>query len=194
MRAQILMGSAQVFMEQGTAAPSVATLLDRTGVSRATFYAYFSSKEAVISEIYELGVSRLLARCAEAYKHAMSVERFMDACIDAHLESAWQLPRLVYVLGGDAQRPDSALYPTRVGALNRLTEWVQSLAKEAPYDPLLLRAVILSLELIVRVKLQECDEGMSVDKDAIAHMRTVMTRLVKLTLTIPAYDASPRKE
>lgn len=184
-RALIMFGSAQVFMERGTSEPSVQELIERAGVSRRTFYAYFSDKQDVMHAIYLLGVERLLTECEEKHRVAGSCEELINGIIEAHLRSAWLYPRLMYVLGGEAQHQDSPLYPTRIDAMNQIGAWYRECAT-SPVDPLIVNTTLLALEMAVRLKLREDDEGNSVSDASIAHMRSTLKYIAeRLLLSTP---------
>jgi len=184
-RALIMFGSAQVFMEQGTRTPSVQDLITRAGVSRGTFYAYFGDKQDVMHAIYLLGVERLLGECEEAFRSASSAEDLVDGAIEAHLRSAWLYPRLMYVLGGEAQHQDSPLYETRIDAMRKIASWYRETV-ETPPDPLIVDTTLLALELAVRLELLEGDEGHRVTKDRIERMRSAMRHIAHRVLLNPS--------
>ncbi|GAB5549370.1 MAG: hypothetical protein SangKO_091300 [Sandaracinaceae bacterium] len=183
-RALIMFGSAQVFMEQGTRTPSVQDLITRAGVSRRTFYAYFEDKQAVMHAIYLLGVERLLGECEDAYRLARSAEDLIDGAIEAHLRSAWLYPRLMYVLGGEAQHQDSSLYETRIDAMRQIASWYRE-AVDAPPESLIVDTTLLALELAVRLELREGDEGRRITRPAIERMRGAMRHIAHQVLLSP---------
>ncbi len=183
-RALIMFGSAQVFMEEGTRTPSVQDLLTRAGVSRRTFYAYFADKQDVMHAIYLLGVERLLGECEDAYRRARWAEDLIDGAIEAHLQSAWLYPRLMYVLGGEAQHQDSPLYETRIDAMRQIASWYREAIDEPP-DPLIVDTTLLALELAVRLELREADEGHQVTRAAIDRMRVAMRHIAHRVLLSP---------
>jgi AcrR family transcriptional regulator len=181
--AMILQGSARVFAELGVRAASVADILKAAGISRRTFYRHFDSKEAVMAALYRLGTDRLLDACRRAFQEEQDVLKQIDRCIDAHLRNAKELGRLVFVLGGEAQRTESTLHARRMEVHETLVQLFMSstapTAKQA--DPLIFRAVILALEQITRVMLEEGDEGRRVTDEAIERVRRVMTRIAAAT-------------
>src|SRR5690554_1916748 len=105
-RAKILAGAMSVFAEHGTRV-SVQQILEVADGSRRTFYRFFSNREAVMLALYEFGTEFLLERCDASIQRAQTPAEVVASCIDAHLAGVSTLGRLIYVLGGEAQSPDS---------------------------------------------------------------------------------------
>lgn len=181
----ILQGAAGVFAELGVRATSVEDLLKASGVSRRTFYRHFGSKEEVMAALYRIGTDRLLEGCRQAFQEESEPLRQIERCIDVHLRNARELGRLVFVLGGEAQRRESILHARRMEVHETL---VSLFAASTPpvagkqVDPLLFRALVIALEGVTRVMLEEGDEGRRVTEAGIARVRRVMTRMAAATL------------
>jgi len=175
-RAMILQGAARLFAEQGVRAPSVEHILKASGVSRRTFYRLYSSKEDVVAALYTIGTNRLIERCTLALSEERESVRRIDRCIDAHLNSARELGRLVFVIGGEAQDHESPLYAERM----RVHETLVSLLSEhdSTIDPLFFRGLILVIEGVTRVMLQESNEGRNVTDASVERARRVLARIV----------------
>jgi len=60
-RAEILHAAEVVFGQRGYHATSVADVIEAAGISRGTFYLYFTSKEALFLDLIDLFVSRAIA-------------------------------------------------------------------------------------------------------------------------------------
>jgi len=176
-RAMILQGSARVFAEKGVGAASVADLLEGAGVSRRTFYRHFGSKEDVMVALYRMGTDALLEACSAAISEEKEPLRQLERCIDAHLRNAGQLGRLVFVLGGEAQRSESLLHARRIEVHDQLVTLLANSAAGRNVDPLLFRALIVALEGITRTMLEEGDGGRNVTGAAIARIKRVMMRI-----------------
>ena len=69
-RLRMLDALANATAEKGYARATVADVLERAGVSRATFYEHFDNKEEAFLAAYEAGVDLLLAGAAEALADA----------------------------------------------------------------------------------------------------------------------------
>ncbi|TDP77700.1 TetR family transcriptional regulator [Bradymonas sediminis] len=175
-----------VFADQGTRVP-VQQILEGADVSRRTFYRFFSNREAVMLALYEFGTEMLLKNCRASIQRAETPAEVVAGCIDAHLAGVSTLGRLVYLLGGEAQSPDSPLYAPRMRTHKALAELVrEALADDLPdtCDPLLVSSLLIALESIARTVLQ--DEGRRVEAEMVERARAVMMRLATATLLAPA--------
>lgn len=112
-RAMILQGAARVFAQRGVRAASVEHILGAAKVSRRTFYRFYQSKEDVLVALYRTGTEGLLEACRVAAREERAPLRRLERCVDVHLLHARGLGRLIYVLGGEAQRSESALHARR---------------------------------------------------------------------------------
>lgn len=180
VRAMVLQGAAEVFAERGVRMAAVEDLLKASGVSRRTFYRFYASKEDVMVVLYELGTEALLDACRRAVAEETDPLRRIARCIDAHLENARGLGRLVFVLGGEAQRQESALHARRMHVHDELVALLAG--AHDGVDPLVFRALVLALEGVTRITLEEGDEGRAVTDAGIARTRRVMMRLATSTL------------
>jgi hypothetical protein len=104
------------------------------------------------------------------------VERF----IDAHVMNARVFGRLIFVLGGEAARQESPLHAHRMAVHQQLVELLETRLPAS--DPLLLRGMLLALEGVVRLMLDECDQGRKVTDAAVARVRRVMMRMATATM------------
>jgi AcrR family transcriptional regulator len=177
----ILQGAALVFARQGARLPSVEDILEAAGVSRRTFYRFYQSKEDVLLALYQLGTEGLLQACRLAASEESEPARRFERCIDAHLLNARGLGRLIFVLGGEAQRHESPLHARRMEVHDALVDLLtdRSASPGAKLDPLLVRSLILALEGVVRFTLQGGDEGRDVSEASLAHARRVMLKLCR---------------
>ena len=193
-RALVLRGAAMLFAERGVRVASVEDLLAAAGISRRTFYRLYESKEDVAEALYRLGTENLLAACRLAVSAETDPIRQLQGCIDAHLKNARDMGRLVFVLGGEAQRLESSLHARRTEVHDVL---VQMLHDGMPQrggrrvDPLLLRALVLALEGVTRIVLEEGDEGRHVTEASIERARRVMSRLASATLVGEGPSVAP---
>src|SRR5204863_4624 len=89
---------------EGEEERTVEDLLAAAGVSRRTFYRLYQSKEDVAEALYHLGTEALLDACRQAVSRETEPLEQLQGCIDTHLRNAHDLGRLVFVLGGEAQR------------------------------------------------------------------------------------------
>jgi AcrR family transcriptional regulator len=180
VRAMVLQGAAKLFASQGARSPGVEDLLKAARISRRTFYRVYAGKEDVLLTLYRLGTERLLNRCRIALEQETDPLRVAERCIDAHLQTAREQPRLMFVLGGEAHRQESLLHPLRVEAHETLATMMASRARtslEHPPDKLLFRALLFALEGVTRLVLEEGDQGRHVVPESFERARVVMLRL-----------------
>jgi len=193
-RAMILQGAGRVFAERGVRMATVEDILAAARVSRRTFYRLYEGKEDVLVALYWMGTEGLLESCRIAVSQESAPLRQIQRMIDAHLRNARDVGRLVFVLGGEAQRRESRLHARRTEVHELLTELLIQGAREhyrTKIDPLLFRSVLLALEGVTRLVLEEGDEGRSVTDASIERARRVMRRVASATLAGEGTDVAP---
>src|SRR5690606_5943983 len=116
--------------------------------------------------LYTFGTEMLLDACRRAAQEERELDALVERCIDAHLDNARENPRLVFVLGGEAQRQESALHARRLQVHDEIVELLADRWRGGGDDRLLLRGLLLALEGITRIVLAEADEGREVDQAA----------------------------
>jgi AcrR family transcriptional regulator len=185
-RAMILQAAAMIFADRGVRAASVEDILKESGISRRTFYRLYQSKEDVMVALYSMGTDLLVESCRRAVGEETDPVRKLQRCIDSHLSNVGSFGRLVFVLGGEAQRGESSLHLRRMQVheilVSMLAAGTASTRPEERIDPLLFRALLLSLEQGVRIMLEEGDEGRHVTDASIERVRRVMYRIATATL------------
>jgi AcrR family transcriptional regulator len=188
----ILRGAATVFAERGVRAASVEDILGAAEISRRTFYRLYASKEEVMVSLYRLGTDLLLEKCRAAVAQEEDLLRQVEGCIDAHLGNARDFGRLIFVLGGEAQRPESLLYARRIEVHETLVSLIGAgLPKKT--DRLLLRTIIIALEAVISLVLREGDEGRQVSEQALRRAKRVMVRIATASLTGTGPRGQPRR-
>lgn len=187
-RSRILQGAAQVFAERGARLASVENILLRSGISRRTFYRFYESKEDVMLALYKLGTEGLLTACRSAMTHRQGPMQRFEQCINAHLRNARAMPRLIFVLGGEAQHYESPLHARRREVHSQLVEFLLTAECASTHDELTVRTLILALEGVVRFMLENGDEGRTVSAKSLADTKRVMMRLCSVALTSPNHD------
>ena len=175
-RNRVLQGGARVFAHSGARLASVEDILDASGVSRRTFYRFFRSKDDVLLALYELGTEALLRACRSAVQGVRDPRARLERCVDAHLDNARRLPRLMFVLGGEAQHHESRLHARRMAVQDELAALLAHGSVDAP-EALVVRGLIFALEGLVRLALQKGDEGRAVSVAALAAVRVAMQQL-----------------
>jgi AcrR family transcriptional regulator len=185
VRNMILFGATRVFATRGMRATSVEHILEASGISRRTFYKMFRGKEDVAAALYRMGSETLLEGCRRAVAAETDPVRKIERCIDVHLANTRALGRLMFVLGGEAQLPESPLHARRMEVHESLAALLQEghdALGNARIDPLLPRAIVFAMEAISRMVLAEGDEGRQVTEASLERARSVMGRLVTAAL------------
>lgn len=191
VRSMVLAGGAQVFAASGVRAASVEDILQAAKISRRTFYRFYDGKEAVMMALYRLGTEALLLASKNAVAEEPDPLRQLERCIDAHLINARGLGRLVFVLGGEAQRHESPLHARRTQVHEELAALLGSAPGYKRIDPWLFRGLLLALEGITRMMLEECDGGRQVTPAAVKRARRSMQRIATATLAGVGESVSP---
>jgi AcrR family transcriptional regulator len=193
-RAMIIQGAARVFAARGARLATVEDILAAAKVSRRTFYRLYEGKEDVMMALYQIGTQSLVDACRAVMERETDPLRQILGFIDAHLYNSRQLGRLVFVLGGEAQRQESRLHARRLEVHAILTDLLVKSAS-AHYginlDPLLCRSALLALEGVTRLVLEEGDEGRSVSNAGIERARRVMRRVATATLAGQGAGVAP---
>ncbi len=192
-RAMIMQGATGVFAKLGARAASVEDILKASGVSRRTFYRFYQSKEDVMVALYRLGTEVLLASCRFGMETESDPMQQILRGIEAHLSTAREQGRLVFVLGGEAHRQESPLHARRMEVHTELAElFATGAARDGKHaDPLLFRALVLAMEGVTRLVLEEGDEGRNVSEASLDRARQVMARLATSALLGSGAGVSP---
>jgi AcrR family transcriptional regulator len=185
VRGMVLEGAARVFSEHGVRDTAVDQILITSRISRRTFYRFYESKEAVMVALYHIGTQLLIEGCQTAMRSEGGPLQHLEGCMEVHLTHARASGRLMFVLGGEAQRHESLLFPRRMEtheAIARLLTAEFDAHFEKAVDPWFARALIFSMEGTTRLALQECDEGRRVTDDSLERARQVMLRIASAIL------------
>ncbi len=110
----ILSGAAAVFTREGIAAARVEDILQESGVSRRTYYKYFSSKEAVVAALHEHWTAEIVRAIESARKdHPEDALAGVRIGVDIFLRLYQSGPRLVRELVEIAMQSESLLAERR---------------------------------------------------------------------------------
>jgi AcrR family transcriptional regulator len=194
VRAMVLQGAVKVFAARGVRSTGVEDILQASRISRRTFYRVYESKEDILLALYRLGTEMLLQRCRLALEQETDPLRQAERCIDAHLQTASAQARLVFVLGGEAHRQESLLHARRVEVHEALASMMASRAKETfpkPLDKLLFRGILFALEGIIRLVLEEGDEGRRVSPESFERARAIMLRIATAAIAGEGAGVAP---
>ncbi|MGH7436835.1 MAG: TetR/AcrR family transcriptional regulator [Polyangiaceae bacterium] len=180
VRAMVLQGAARVLAARGVRATGIDDIIEAARLSRRTLYRVYDSKEDVMLALYRVGTERLLQACRSALDEEVDVFRQTELCIDAHLQTAREQGRLMFVLGGEAHRQESLLHARRMEVHEALASMLASRARATlphPPDKLMFRGLLFALEGLTRRVLEEGDEGRNVVPECLAQARAVMLRI-----------------
>jgi len=193
-RAAILIGAATTFQDRGARATSVDHILAVSNVSRRTFYRHYKSKDEVALALYKMGTKMLFLECKRAFEETDDLFQQFERCVDAHLANAKQHARLIYVLGGEAQQQESPLHARRMEIHDRLVVLYKTAIDRycgVGVDPMFVRTILFALESVVRILLQESDEGRKVTDKGIARSRHVMLRILTSAVEAKGANVTP---
>jgi AcrR family transcriptional regulator len=202
VRAMVLQGAAKAFAARGVRQTRIEDILEASRISRRTFYRAFGNKEEVLLALYRIGTERLLGACRTALEEESDPLVMIERCVDAHLQTAREQTRLVFVLGGEAHRYESLLHARRIEVHQTLAAMLAARAREnLPHAPdvMLFRGLLLALEGVTRIVLEEGDEGRDVSEERLERARAVMLRMATATIAgegpgvtpMPEAEASP---
>jgi len=194
VRAMVMQGAAKVFAARGVRSPGVEDILQAARVSRRTFYRVYDSKEDVMLALYRVGTEILIQRCRLALEQETDPLRQAERCIDAHLQTASEQARLVFVLGGEAHHQESLLYARRVEVQETLASMMAARAKEylqRPVDKLLFRGILFAVEGITRLVLEEGDDGRRVTPASLGRARAIMLRVATAAIAAEVAGVAP---
>jgi AcrR family transcriptional regulator len=194
VRAMVLQGAARVLAARGVRATGIDDILEASRLSRRTLYRVYESKEDVMLALYRIGTERLLQTCRSALDEEVDVLRQTELCIDAHLQTAREQGRLMFVLGGEAHRQESLLHQRRMEVHEALCSMLASRARATlrrPPDKLMFQALLFALEGLTRRVLEEGDEGRDVSPESLAQARAVMLRIATASLAAEGPGVAP---
>jgi AcrR family transcriptional regulator len=138
-RVRMLAAIGEVAAEKGFAGATVADVIGRAGVSRATFYEHFADKEACFVAAFDAGVEVLLATLEDAFDDAggTPIER-LDRLLAVYLETLASEPAFartflveVYAAGPRAIARRAELQGRFVDAFTEVLETRERFACEA---------------------------------------------------------------
>jgi AcrR family transcriptional regulator len=151
-RARILQGGQQALGSLGIQATTVEDILQAAGVSRRTYYQYFSSKEGLLKALYEDAMNRLVESVREAVSQVDDGAGKIKASIQAYLDFQLAGGALLIQMQADAIRPDSLDAEKREQTLDALVQIVGDNVRvvlQQDLDPLIYRALLIGIEGLV---------------------------------------------
>lgn len=127
-RAAIVDGAARAFGRLGFAATRVEDILEESGISRATFYKFFNSKEAVFDALEEAFNLSFVMAMQAAHDDANSSAEEAEALVDAYLRWITGWRTVVKAMWLDPSRPRfELLAETRESAFKDFADLIAGL-------------------------------------------------------------------
>jgi AcrR family transcriptional regulator len=120
-RERLLEAAVRVVAEKGYGATTVADLTREAGISRTTFYALFTDKEACFLAAYDSATDALVRRVVSAYEAEQSWPRRARAGLTALLEALAEEPEIARLAIVDVGAAGPAAQRRYRAALQRLT-------------------------------------------------------------------------
>ncbi len=146
---RILDGTAAAAMDKGLRACTVQDILGSAGISRRTFYQYFSSKEDAFRGLYESYTVRLVAAMHAATDETEGDVPKILAALNTFLDFQVEGGELLMQLHAEAIRPESELLPVREEVLDRIVNLLDlhvGNALDVRLDKMIYRSLILGIE------------------------------------------------
>ena len=147
--ARILDGCAAATLERGLRGCTVQDILGHAGVSRRTFYQYFSSKEDALKALYARHTDRLLKRMHAAAAEAEGDTQKIVAALDSFLDLQVEGGELLMQLHAEAMRPESTLLQVREEVMDGIVALLDQHVGHAlrvQLDPMVYRSMLLGIE------------------------------------------------
>lgn len=118
---EVLGVAATAFAEKGYLGASIKDIADRLGVRQASLYYYFSSKEAALAAICELGVKDFIANLHQILAQDIPTADKIRAAVANHLQPLRTKPHADYI---------KVFYRHRQELPNDLRQGISTLARE----------------------------------------------------------------
>ncbi len=173
-RVRIIKAAATVFAARGCETATVAEILDTAGVSRRTFYQFFSDKTDALLAIYERSTAHLMDVRRQAMAEPGSGRERLRRGQQVYLDFVASSGPLIRVMAAEAMRPGGPLMARRLWLHQAVEDLYRQTYREAEgvdLDPLAVRGLILYTEsLTLHVLLQ-----LSADPATLSGARRLLT-------------------
>lgn len=186
-RGKLLRAFATVISGKGLRQATVQDVLDEADYSRRTFYQHFSGLEDALVALFEHVAGATVRSMTAATEldegEGVAVVDEIIEVIRVYLDAQFQTGPLSLIFYTEAMRPESPLASRRAGIVEGLTQVLRQRAEVAvgqPLDPLLLRAMILSVEaMVMHFKARE-----RFDEEARGRVLASATAIISRTLLL----------
>ncbi len=190
-RMQILLAAGNVFGRLGFGATRVEDILTEAGISRPTFYRFFSSKDDVFDALDDHASMSLLELCMAALDSVSDPADKIERGVEAYMRWLGVTGPLAAALIQESSRPDSHLAPRRESTQTMLvslfSEELEKLRKQK-YDRIFLNTLLLSVE---SVGMQLLRESPRLTEKQIARGKRIAMRILSGALAFGSYEATP---
>lgn len=180
---QIVISAAErVYARMNYADITVEHLITEAGISRPTFYRWFSNKDEVLEEVVHRANDALIVSLQEAVSGHASAEEKIRAGVDAYLKWGRESGKMVPALYREANQPGSPVFKDRIRVGKSMLTLYQhqgDLHHRENTPPLVYQALIAATEYIsgwLFSKRRQTEED-------IQTARQVMLRIVLSTLS-----------
>lgn len=150
-RRALLKATAELVVERGVEAIVVGDILERSGVSRRTFYKFFAGKEAALLGLYSSSAAILLESLSAALQTPGEPQDKIGACIDAYLQVNDEAGALMRALTAEAMRPGSTLETSRIVFFEALSDVVLEELGLSDAERLLAQSALMAVEGVLRL-------------------------------------------
>jgi len=183
---RLLQVAAQVFGERGLRDATIDDLIAAAGVSRRTFYQYFTSKEQLLVELFTVSCDLLLRALRDEIRRASGTER-IRRCVEVYLAFRRRAGPIMHELEAEALRPGSPLATLRRQLLDAASIELAGGIRDAAgrtADPLVVHGVLVALEGISQR--MQSPEPYSEERARAAMLRIALAALSLPDETAPA--------
>lgn len=180
-RAKILAAAQLVYSRTGRDVP-VQEILTEAKVSRATFYKFFASKEALHIGLLEFGVELMLGRIREAVQQQEVPLQRVVAAVDAFFAFHTIQRGLFRILLAASLTPGTPIHELRRASLGRFADLFAAeveRAGRAPVDPFVHRALVAAIE---GVSIHLLRKDGPLDEAELVRAKRALVRVVAATL------------
>lgn len=180
-RQRLISGMGRAVARHGLRNTTVEHIVQTAGLSRRTFYQYFSDQEAALLAVYEQIVAELLAQVRAGVEAQEDPIARLHGGIDAYLDFHVQGGRLVAEVQAEAAHPASPLWQTRRATLDALVGFIDGEVRQAidiAVDPQVYRLLFSGLE----AQVLDARRGGPLAPDARAELAALIKPLLLCTL------------
>jgi AcrR family transcriptional regulator len=182
VKSRVVEAAIDVFTRQGVAATTVEDILRTAGVSRRTFYRFFSNKDDVLDALHKVWSSLFTERLITVIEATPDPWVRLERVTDTYLGFARANAAVMRILNAAAHRPGSPMAARRSSIMQRFSLRLAKSLRDTlglNVDPFLLQGLLIAQEGIVDAMLVE----EPIDDGTVARARAAMIRIMGATLS-----------